>query len=204
MLFRRNQFHHWLQITSSWKGLKMELGSHQRAPPRLPKCRMGSPKVKCLTLNIIERWHHSYGRQRSLNLTSILWRDINLHGSMVWIGVGKVLNTFWRIVIDTFLKYELEHRVQNSFAGSFDSDLGEWDHQPICNVPRFCLADIVGKAFSLHSIFSLHCLTMGSSACAGQIPVWGVVSLWGAQRALQKGKEQKIGHKAGQNCSRRP
>ena len=44
---------------------------------------------------------------------------------MVWIGVGKVLNTFWRIVIDTFLKYELEHRVQNSFAGSFDSDLGE-------------------------------------------------------------------------------
>ena len=33
--------------------------------------------------------------------------------------------TFWRIVIDTFLKYELEHRVQNSFAGSFDSDLGE-------------------------------------------------------------------------------
>ena len=64
MLFRPNQFHHWLQITSIWKRLKM-VASKERTPHSRLNCKISFPKVspiKCLTFNNLglhsQTWHH--------------------------------------------------------------------------------------------------------------------------------------------------
>ena len=66
------------------------------------------------------------------------------------------------------------------------------------------MAGVAGKDFSLYSNFSL--LVYGQlRMCRADTSVRGASNgVVGAQSAVQKGKEQKIGHKAGQNCSRRP
>ena len=66
MLFRPNQFHHWLQISRTWKALKMEGDGDQRANHHSPLNRKISfPKVspiECLTFNNLglhnNEWHH--------------------------------------------------------------------------------------------------------------------------------------------------
>ena len=67
MLFRPNQFHHWLQISRTWKALKMEGDGDQRANHHHSPLnrKISFPKVspiECLTFNNLglhnNEWHH--------------------------------------------------------------------------------------------------------------------------------------------------